>query len=110
MEEYLKANEHLPLFDASPAPAATNTVVRLETEQDRQLQRVTGKIGQVILEFWDTLRVGDTFLARDLHAHCRSHSEIAPASADRVMRDLRGKDMLSYEVVNRRQSLYRKIS
>ena len=75
-----------------------------QTEQQRQLARVTSNIGQAILAFFNRLRIGEEFHAADLHSAVGG----APASADRVMRELRLKKQINYEVVNRSQSLYRK--
>ena len=75
------------------------------TEQDEHLERVSSRIALAILEFCDsaTLFRADE-LRRCVGDRCRNS---APASADRVLRDLRRKKRLDYEVVDRRASLYR---
>lgn len=79
-----------------------------ESEQDRQLRRVTGSIAEHIQAFFDLRRDGEEFHAVDLHGYVQSAAQIAPASADRVMREMRRLGQINYSVVNRRQSLYRK--
>lgn len=75
-----------------------------QTEQQHQLARVTGNIGQAIVAFFNRMHIGQEFRAADLHNAVGG----APASADRVMRELRRMGQINYEVVNRSQSLYRK--
>jgi len=75
------------------------------TEQTEQLDRVTSRIGRAILEFCGA---NPEFRAEELRHHvgltCGSS---APASADRILRDLRRRKLVNYEVVDRRASLYR---
>ena len=78
-------------------------------EQQAQLSRVTGAIACEILKFARyRLKVGvPEFHADDLRASVSAALRTAPGSADRVLRDLRRSGVLSYEVVDRRASLYR---
>lgn len=77
-------------------------------EQRNNLVRVRARIGLRIVEFWrERLRGDPMFTADDLRAHVASIAESAPASADRILRDLRQRGVLNYEVVNRAHSLYR---
>ncbi len=82
-----------------------------DLEQQPQLEHVSGAIAQLILGFVrGRLRSGQTeFHASELHEHIARHTEgfSAPASADRILRDLRRKGLVRYVVVNRRASLYR---
>jgi hypothetical protein len=71
--------------------------------QEAELGRVTSAIGKAILEF---ARCNRTFHAEDLRRAVSSVSVTAPASADRVLRDLRQRGLVSYRVVNRTESLY----
>jgi hypothetical protein len=73
--------------------------------QARELKRVTGKIGPAVLTFLRQRGVGGTFHASDLHKFVGS--SVAPASADRILRDLRKSGECNYDVLNRRQSHYR---
>jgi hypothetical protein len=81
-----------------------------DEEQPEQLERVSVRIGKSVLSFCES-RVGQEFHADELRdfvmATC---APIAPASPDRVLRDLRKRGELDYEIVNRRQSKYRVLS
>ncbi len=78
-----------------------------DLEQAEELQRVTIRIGKAILEFW--VRAGD-FYAFELQAYILHRcGNVAPASADRVLRELRKQGRLNYVVLNRRKSLYRAV-
>ena len=71
------------------------------------LSSVSSRIGGSILNFYGVNR-GREFHANDLRQHVSEQTGLtAPASADRVMRDLRQKGKLQYIVVNRAGSLYR---
>ena len=74
---------------------------------DRQeRERVRSRIGKLILEF---CRPHDVFRMEDLKRFVenRVKGRIAPASTDRILRQLRQQGFLDYIVVSRRQSLYR---
>lgn len=78
-------------------------------EQQQQLARVTGAIGREILKYLRR-RVASGFTefhADDLRGAVSCAMPTAPGSADRVLRDLRRHGIVSYEVVDRRASLYR---
>ncbi len=80
-----------------------------DAEQPAELARVTSVLAKRILEFfaWRS-RGASEFHASELHDWVeKSIPNTAPASADRVMRDLRKAGLVRYVVVNRRQSLYR---
>jgi hypothetical protein len=84
----------MPLFD--------------RVEQKHHLERVSSKLSALILDFCDTHPV---FRAPELHAFVASRiPSTAPASADRVLRELRKQKRVDYEVANRRGSLYHVIS
>lgn len=74
--------------------------------QPEQLARVTGKIADAIIAFCRA-RVGRAFHADDLRRHVASSAQVAPASADRVLRALRQSGQVRYVVVSRAGSLYR---
>ncbi len=82
-----------------------------DVEQPVQLEHVGGIIGNLILAWCRTRqRSGQVeFHADELRAHISRHTDghSAPASADRILRDLRRKGKVQYAVVSRRQSLYR---
>ena len=75
------------------------------TEQRENLNRVCGKIGPLVLEFCRRVGVGGEFRAVRLHNFVGD--SVAPASADRILRELRRAGQVDYVIVNRRQSLYR---
>ena len=78
-----------------------------KTEQQRQLKRVGGRIGEIVLEFCRKYR--GEFHATLLHEYVkqRAGTHIAPDSPNRILRLLAKQGAVSYEVVNRSQSLYK---
>ncbi len=88
---------------------------------DQELERVGLNLNQVIVSFWK-LRVkglganglllntgvdANRFTANELRQFVQHHNfGTAPASADRVMRNLKKAGKINYEVVNRSKSLY----
>jgi hypothetical protein len=74
-------------------------------EQEENLNRVRSRIGHVIMEF-ARIYAGRMFHADDLREYVREHYGVAPASPDRILRDLRQRGLLNYIVINRKQSLY----
>ena len=77
-------------------------------EQRENLERVSSRIAQAVIKF---CRGHRTFHADDLReAVIRDTGIAAPASADRILRDLRQRRRISYRVLNRRESHYEVIS
>ena len=75
--------------------------------QPEQLERVSERIGSAIVGFCRS-RVGQTFHADELRQNVTACvGAVAPESANRVLRDLRKRGAVAYEVVNRAKSLYR---
>jgi uncharacterized protein YbaR (Trm112 family) len=73
-------------------------------EQQENIERVSARIGHVVIEF---CRNNQRFHADELRrAVIRETGIAAPASADRILRDLRQKGHISYRVVSRSESLY----
>jgi hypothetical protein len=73
-------------------------------EQQENLERVYSRIARAIIAF---LRKNKFFHADDLRKYVVAETGIAaPASADRVLRDLRQRKIINYRVINRSQSLY----
>jgi hypothetical protein len=95
--------------DSMPSVVAPKPEVqpKPKSEQQRNLDRVKVSIADVIIEFFEMRRIGDRFFAADLHRFVGSRAQIAPASADRVMRDLRHANVINYCVVSRSRSEYR---
>ena len=82
------------------------TTLEPRSQQTENLQRVSRRIGAAILSFYEANPVA-AFHADDLRDSVRKQcGKVAPASSDRVLRALRKKRMINYEVTNRRQSLY----
>lgn len=75
-------------------------------EQQTNLNRVSTAISQIVTDFWSE-RINKEFLNCELHSYVASKVTIAPGSADRVLRMLRKKHVVNYEVVNRAKSLYK---
>lgn len=76
-------------------------------EQRENLERVSSRIGRAIVQFCAERGAGKRFHADELRNHVTAATGInAPASADRVLRDLRQRQKLGYTVVSRRESLY----
>lgn len=71
------------------------------------LDRVYSRIAIHILAFHDEHR-GQFFHAEELRRYVLQHEPlmIAPGSPDRILRQMRLKGMLNYDVINRRASLY----
>jgi hypothetical protein len=79
------------------------------SEQDKELARVSSGIAKHILAFCKWKGVGATFRTSELNDFVclRTENHVAPGSSDRVLRDLRMKRLLDYEVLSRRASLYK---
>lgn len=88
-------------------PSLFDAPVSKPEHSDKDLERVRGSIADVILKFFRLQRVGGRFFAADLHKFVVDRATIAPASADRVMRDLRRGGQVNYSVVSRQRSEYR---
>jgi hypothetical protein len=77
-------------------------------EQRENLERVATRVGAAIIAFCETHR---RFHAEELRtAVIRATGIAAPASADRILRELRQRGVIDYRVVDRRASLYEVIS
>lgn len=75
-----------------------------DDDQQEHLERVSSRIGAAILAF---CQEHQQFHADELRKHVIAATGVtAPASADRILRDLRQKQRIDYAVVNRRESLY----
>lgn len=68
------------------------------------LDRVSTRIGAAIIAY---CRQHEQFHVDDLRKHViREVGIVAPASSDRILRQLRQQKRLDYKVVSRRESLY----
>lgn len=77
-----------------------------DEEQRAQAERVGGAIGDAVLAFArQRLAAGGQFRMEELRAHLGDAH--APDSAGRILRLLRQQGVLGYELVSRRDSLYR---
>lgn len=84
----------------------TQLALTYPDDQQANLARVSGRIGPIVVEFMEAHR-GQEFHLSDLTAYVQAQSPGAPPSVDRVLRDLRQRGLVDYQIVNRRQSLYR---
>lgn len=75
-------------------------------EQEQQLRRIKGKIGQAIVGFFKLHGFGTGFRLDHLVSHVRLRATCTSASVDRVMRALRAKGSIDYVCVKRGESLY----
>lgn len=85
-----------------------NMQMSIDWEQhEPNLNRVSARIGGSILRYFAEYAPGYRFHVEELRKWVLDETGIlAPASADRVLRDLRQKGRLDYHVVSRKQSLY----
>ena len=77
------------------------------TSDRQERERVRSRIGSLILQF---CRLNPTFHMEELRQFVVSSiglEHIAPASTDRILRQLRQEGHLHYRVLSRRQSLYK---
>lgn len=94
-----------------PAPVEPRRVppgfvngVDVPTVQEAQLDRVCSRIAAAIVGF---AVAGRQFRADELRQHVKAEcGELAPGSADRVLRDLRKRGLVNYRCINRKDSLY----
>ncbi len=77
----------------------------MQSEQTQQLRRVREAIATHVIKFIDT-RAGKEFFNADLHNYVSEKMPIAPGSADRILRDLKSKGVVRYELRDRSKSLY----
>jgi hypothetical protein len=82
------------------------------SEQDENLERVSSKIGAFVRSFFrERWSAGQKFFfVKELHEYVSDRAKVAPASSDRVLRDLRWNGQLDYRVVDRRASRYEILS
>lgn len=74
--------------------------------QQEELDRVSSRIAGALIHFCRK-HIGKAFRADDLHTHVmRACGSIAPASSDRILRLLRQRGVIDYEVTSRRDSRY----
>jgi hypothetical protein len=85
------------------------TQLKLDFAQAAQIQRVRGSTAWAISEFFTGLQTGQEFHADDLRRYVAERVTVAPASPDRVMRDMRKRGEIDYTVVSRSDSRYRKL-
>lgn len=80
-------------------------------EQQANIARVGTKIAPFVYEFCaDRLKTGASlFVINELQTYVMErmgNDGVAPASPDRILRDLRRRGVIKYNVVSRHQSLY----
>jgi len=76
-------------------------------DDPEERKRVATRIAPSIRRFFVHHGSGKKFHAEELRGWVHRETGIlAPASADRILRDLRQKSMLNYKILSRRESLY----
>lgn len=75
-----------------------------EQQLNRVYTSISGLVHSFAKERLATKR--PTFFIRDLHDYILSATQIAPASPDRILRQLRLNKTLDYRVLDRRASKY----
>ncbi len=87
-----------------PGQAMPGSYERTVDPQAAELERVSERLGRAIVAFCTP---GRSFHADELRAAVKAAcGEVAPASADRVLRDLRQRGVVAYRCTSRSQSLY----
>lgn len=81
------------------------TQLPLDFDQPAQLARVSGRIAKHVQAFMAS-KAGQQFHMAELLAYVTEHAGCAPASPDRILRDLRQRGLVRYSVVDRAASLY----
>lgn len=71
---------------------------------NKHLTRVKSRIGEAVELY---VKETPSFYASELREYVESkYGQIAPGSADCILRDLRQRGIINYRVINRRASLY----
>jgi len=73
--------------------------------QKAEIARVRGVIEPVVLDF--AREHAPDFFIGELQQYVLRRARVAPASPDRILRDLRSRGLINYQVINRRASRYR---
>jgi len=74
--------------------------------QAENIQRVRGRIGPAVYAFCCE-HLGGEFHGSELKEYVEERAMVAPASPDRILRDLRQGGFIDYVIVSRSKSLYR---
>lgn len=78
--------------------------------QTANLHRVRSRIADLVLAFVEArLSSNPTFRGAELVAYVSQFESCSPSSPDRILRLLAQEGRVSYQILNRRQSLYRLI-
>lgn len=93
------------LFDAPPPVSRYAGVKPDHAEQAAHLERVRTAIAPHVLAFCRE-RIGQAFHGRALSTYVEVMTGCAPASPDRILRDLRRRGLLAYEVTDRGAATY----
>lgn len=75
-----------------------------------ELRRVSEKIAELVIKFFNNREGGDQFTVNELTKYVMDKEPVAPDSPARIMRLLRRKGVINYEVVSRSRSLYRVVA
>jgi len=75
--------------------------------QKVNLERVKSKIAPIIVEFFEDRVAGFEFHMGELQRYVGAKAQVSPDSPSRILRDLRKKGILDYEIISRPKSHYR---
>jgi hypothetical protein len=84
---------------------------KFESGTHGELKRVFGKIGESILDFYQTKMTlepgtGRQFHLVDLYHHVKQAVEVSPNSSARILQYMRREGIVNYVVLSRSESLY----
>lgn len=92
-----------PQFESAIIAPATKPAA----EQAAQLYRVAANLAEIVMDFLWLKGTGSTFHMADLQSFVAERCKSAPASPDRILRDLRQRQRCDYKIVDRRGSKYK---
>lgn len=80
-------------------------------EQQAQIGRVSSQIASHVTKFLHS-HIDKEFHVESLRRYVFDHVDgyVAPASPDRILRDLRQRGVVNYEVISRHKSLYKALA
>ncbi len=77
-----------------------------DPEQGPEIDRVRSRIAPLVIAFWRA-HIDREFFVEELRRFITDAKIAAPASPDRILRDLRQRGVINYIVISRSRSLYR---
>lgn len=80
-----------------------------QSEQQRQLARVSSRIERAVMVFVCRVDMGCEFNGAELDRYACGQACCTPGSATRILRNLRKKGLLNYTVSDRSKAMYRRL-